>query len=112
MNEVDLIPEDFHQRQQMRRQLRGFALALAAVSLLLLLPAGWLAWQNGRIQQRVDGLQQRNRIGVEQRQQLAGLKQQQQDLEQQLQLLQGLRSGAAASDMFLLMDRALPDKGL
>jgi len=112
MNEVDLIPEDFHQQRQLQRLLRGFLLALAAVSLLLLAPAGWLAWQNNRIENRINDLQQRNRIGVEQRQLLASLRQQQQDLEQQLQLLQGLRSGAAASNMFLLMDRSLPERGL
>ncbi len=112
MNEIDLIPADFRRQRQTRRLLKSFVLLLLALAAVVLAITLGFGWQAARLDRQLTDLQERNRIGTEQRKQLAELERQRQSLTQRLQLLHGLRSGVAADRLFLMMDRVLPEQGL
>lgn len=108
MNEIDLFPDDLRRRLLFTRWFK-----LAAVSYLLLsLLMGGAFLALGKINARIEGqinfYQGQRDISNANRQQLKLLDQQKQDLRQQLSLLNGLRSGASAEQMFMMIDRALP----
>jgi Tfp pilus assembly protein PilN len=108
MNEIDLFPED------LRRQLlftRWFKLTGYSVVLLTLVSVAafvLLRQASARIDEQIQYFQSQREITNANRRQLEQLNQQKSDLQQQLDLLGGLRSGASAEQMFLMIDRALP----
>ena len=108
MNEIDLFPDD------LRRQLlltRWFKLAAISIVLLSLAIGGGfilLLEVNAQVDEEIRQFQNQREISNANRQQLKQLDQQKQDLQQQLNLLSGLRSGASAEQMFVMIDRALP----
>jgi hypothetical protein len=108
MNEIDLFPDDLRQRLLFTR---WFKLAAVSVVLLSLLMGGaFLALRkiNTQIVGEIDFYQGQRDVTNANRQQLKLLDQRKQDFQQQLGLLNGLRSGASAEQMFMMIDRALP----
>jgi hypothetical protein len=90
---------------------RWFRLAAIAVALLSLAHGGGfvlLRVVNAQIDEQINHFQNQREISNANRQQLKQLSQQKQNLQQQLNLLSGLRSGASAEQMFVMIDRALP----
>lgn len=108
MNEIDLFPDDLRKRLLFRRwfKLTGVALVLSS----LVLVAGFVALReaNAEIDAEIQYFQSQREITNANRQQLEQLNQQKKNLRQQLDLLSGLRSGASAEQMFLMIDRSLP----
>ena len=108
MNEIDLFPEDLRRQLLFTRwfKLTGFTVVLltlvSVVAFLLLREA------STRIDEQIQFFQSQREITNANRRQLEQLTQQKSDLQQQLDLLGGLRSGASAEQMFLMIDRALP----
>ena len=108
MNDIDLFPDDLRQRLLLTRWFR-----LAAISIVLLslaIGGGFILLRevNAQVGEEIRQFQNQREISNANRQQLKQLDQQKQDLQQQLNLLSGLRSGASAEQMFVMIDRALP----
>ena len=108
MNEIDLFPEDLRKRLLFTRwfKLTGFLVVL--MSALMVAAFFLLREANAKIDREIDYFQSQREITNSNRQRLERLNQQKKDLQQQLDLLSGLRSGASAEQMFVMIDRSLP----
>jgi cell division protein FtsB len=107
MTEIDLIPSDYRRRRVMGRwtgRIGRFALGLVA---LMLASAGLLGYLTQETQARLAELQTQKAVSTQQRAELEALRAEKTKLEQQLRLLNGLRSGTAAKAMFKTVDQAL-----
>ena len=109
MADIDLIPSDYRFQVWLRRSALRFGLALGALSLAASATYFGLVLATSRVQAEVDALQARQLVTTQQRAELTELEETKRSYEQQLALLQGLRSGAAAQAMFETVDRALVD---
>lgn len=109
MREIDLIPQEYHQQQMMSGWLKSAGIALLAISALILVGFTWLKLESSQLEGKIEQLQSQKEITSSHRAQLEQLTQKKKDLQQQLKLLAGLRSGAAAEQMFVTIDRALPN---
>ena len=107
MSEIDLIPSDYRFQQRQRRVLKMLAIGCSAIVATTALGAGALGHATARIQRQVTELEAQREVTGQQRSELEALSARQGELEQQLALLEGLRSGAAADTMFVTIDRAL-----
>ena len=112
MHDIDLIPLEFH-----RKNLFSGWLKIAVITLLLMTSAFMSAYvllriESQDIQQKTKLLQSQKAISNSHRLQLEKLNQQKQGLNQQLKLLAGLRSGAAAEQMFSTIVSSLPTENL
>ncbi|MDJ0880785.1 MAG: PilN domain-containing protein [Gammaproteobacteria bacterium] len=112
INDIDLVPIEFHKKHQLIRWMKisGVSLALLTVAILGLF--AFLHSQSNHLEQEIERLQSQKAITSSHRQQLEKLNQQKKDLDQQLKLLAGLRSGAAAEQMFVTIDQALPSSNV
>ena len=108
MAELDLIPGEYRTWLRLQKWLTWFAALTGAVVIAALVPAGVFAYLSVGVEAEIDKLQQREAIATQHRQQLDLLRQRKTELDKQLELLGGLRSGAAAQQMFFSIDRALP----
>jgi Tfp pilus assembly protein PilN len=108
MNEIDLFPEDLRKRLLFSHwfKITGFTIVLLTVALVIALVL--LREANAQFEEQIQHFQSQREITTAKRQQLEQLNQQKSNLKQQLDLLSGLRSGASAEQMFLMIDRALP----
>ncbi len=86
-----------------------FSLALVV---LLFASAGLLGYLTQETRARISELQTRKAISTQQRAELEALRAEKTRLEQQMRLLNGLRSGTAARTMFRTVDRALEGDGV
>jgi hypothetical protein len=105
---IDLIPTDY--RDALRRRRRavaaGTVTALACAGLL----AGALHLHSAAaaMRARSDDIRTALAVDARQREQLAQSDERLKALDEEWTLLQGLRSGAAAEDLFRIIDAALP----
>jgi hypothetical protein len=108
MNEIDLFPDDLRKQLLFTRwfKLTGFSVVL--LTLISVVAFVLLREASSRIDKQIQYFQSQREITNANRSQLEQLNQQKSDLQQQLDLLGGLRSGASAEQMFLMIDRALP----
>ncbi|MDH3633308.1 MAG: PilN domain-containing protein [Gammaproteobacteria bacterium] len=108
MNEIDLFPEDFRKRLVFIRWFRLTGYAIVVLSVVSLVAFVLLREANAHIDEQIRHFQSQREITNANRRELELLNQQKSDLKQQLDLLTGLRSGASAEQMFLMIDRSLP----
>ncbi len=108
MNEIDLFPDDLRKQILFRRWLRQAGYSLGALSFAIVAAFAWFKQANAQIDEEIGHFQNQRAISTANRQRLEQLSQQKKDLQQQLDLLSGLRSGASAEQMFVMIDRALP----
>lgn len=108
MNEIDLFPEDLRRQLLFKRWFRRAGISLLLLSTLIVVAFFGLREANAQLETRIEYFQSQREITNANRQQLKLLSQKKQDLQQQLSLLSGLRSGASAEQMFVMIDRALP----
>jgi len=108
MNEIDLFPDDLRKRLLFTRwfKLAGYSTLLLTILSVIVFVV--LREANAQIDEQIQQFQSQREITNANRQQLEQLNQQKSDLKQQLDLLSGLRSGASAEQMMLMIDRALP----
>lgn len=112
MIEIDLIPLEYRTRQWHKRWM---GLLLASSSALIVAAFGSysaLAYATKQVRSDVEALLAQQLITKQQRTDLEQLSTEKTGLQQQLALLNGLRSGAAAETMFVTIDRALVDDEL
>lgn len=108
MNEIDLFPDDLRRRLLFFGWFRRTGIALVVLTLLFAAAFFLLREANARIDEKINYFQSQREITNANRQQLEQLNQQKKNLKQQLDLLSGLRSGASAEQMFMMIDRSLP----
>ena len=107
MSDIDLIPQAYRTRLWQVLWMKRSALLLGGLVGLLLLGAITLGVATASAKSRVESLQMKQALTMQQRADMERLESEKTELEQQFHLLSGLRSGAAAGDMFLTIDRAL-----
>ena len=107
MREVDLIPASY--REARRRTV--WTKTFAAVTLGLVVSSAaarvWLDAAVEGIDSEVERLQIQQTVTSSERDRLAAMTTDKQSYEEQLYLLKGLRSGAATTDLFQIIDEAL-----
>lgn len=108
MNDIDLVPLEYHKKHMFIRWFKFSGLSLLLLTITMLGVFIFLFSQASHLEQEIEQLQSQKAITSSNRQQLEKLNQQKKDLDQQLKLLAGLRSGAAAEQMFITIDQALP----
>ncbi len=112
MNEIDLIPSEYRQRRLLLRWAKLFLFLQSIVVVLIIGGFGYFGHLIGENEIKVKTLQTKNEISTRLGNELEHLNTQKKVLQQQLLLLTGLRSGAAAEQMFLTIDRAINDDKL
>lgn len=108
MHSIDLIPADYR-RNLLVRKLFLFAAAGSVAFLLLCTGTAYgLNKKTRAIKQQTEHARLQYAMSAQQREQIERLDSGLAALDQELSLLRGLRSGAAAEDLFVIIDRALP----
>lgn len=107
MNDIDLIPEAYRIRRWQTRWLKFSGALLVGFLIAFAMGLTTLNSATANAKVRVQELQRRQTITAQQRVEIERLNSEKAELEQQFELLTGLRSGAAAEDMFVAIDRAL-----
>lgn len=109
MHEIDLIPLDYRTQLIKLKMVKQFGIISAV--LLLLSTSGYatLGYTTQQLKSEASRLQKQKEISAQQRSSLIQIQEQKGKLQQQLKLLQGLRSGAAVETMFEAIDSALPE---
>ena len=107
MSDIDLIPQAYRTWRWQSRWLKRTAFLL--VGLLGALMSGTLVLgvATANAQSRVEAIQRMRAVTAQQQADLGRLSEEKAELERQFDVLLGLRSGAAAGDMFVTIDRAL-----
>lgn len=108
MNEIDLFPDELRKQLLFTRWFRFAGYTVVLLTILSVVAFVLLREASARIEEQIQYFQSQREITTANRSQLEQLNQQKSDLQQQLDLLGGLRSGASAEQMFLMIDRALP----
>ena len=109
MSEIDLIPAVYRRRRRFLRWLRISVICLILASTLIGSAFAVLRAEADELDEQLRLLQLRKNISVQRRTELERLNATKRDLDQQVELLSGLHSGAAAVQVFGTMDRALGD---
>lgn len=112
MNDIDLIPNAYRTRRWQALWLKTSAILLAGLFVAIAVALVMLNTATAKTKERVDALQVRQTVTAQQRVDLEQLITKKSELEQQFELLSSLRSGAAAEDMFVAIDRALTSDDL
>ena len=107
MSDIDLIPQAYRTWRWQSRWIKRTALLLGGLVGILILGSSALGVATASARSRVEALQHRQAVTAQQRADLERLGAEKTELERQFRLLSGLRSGAAAEDMFVTIDRAL-----
>ncbi|MDH3763521.1 MAG: PilN domain-containing protein [Gammaproteobacteria bacterium] len=108
MNEIDLFPDDLRRRLLFTRWFKLTGIGVLLLTLIMVTAFFLLRQANAQIDQQIQQFQSQREITNANRQQLEQLNLQKKNLKQQLDLLSGLRSGASAEQMFVMIDRSLP----
>lgn len=107
MSDIDLIPQAYRTRRWQSLWIKRSILLLGGLIGILMLSSSALGVATAKAKSRVEALQLRQTVTAQQRADLERLGTEKTELEHQFRLLSGLRSGAAAGDMFVTIDRAL-----
>ncbi len=107
MSDIDLIPQAYRTWRWQSRWMKRTTFLLAGLVGVLMLGASALGVASANAKSRVEALQRIQALTAQQRVDLEQLSEEKAELERQFRVLSGLRSGAAAGDMFVTIDRAL-----
>ena len=108
MNEIDLIPEEYRRKRLFSSWLKRAAIVFGLVSAIMFGSFLGLKQINLGLTEEIRNMKSQRALASENTQQLKQLSVQRDGLQQQLNLLAGLRSGSSAEQMFITMDKALP----
>ena len=107
MRNIDLVPNAYREGRKQRRFLVRSAVGSGMAVAALLLVYGFLRVEtNSRIEQAAD-LRAQNALTQRQQEELEVLVERRNEFLRQLSVLQGLRAGAAVSDIFTIVDNAI-----
>lgn len=106
MADINLIPAAFNRQLQLRQLLRQSGIVLLVLTTLVMAGFFWLQAETTKLNQQLQQLQAQKAISTQQRHNLENLNKRKNELQQQLNLLAGLRSGITAEQIFITMDQA------
>ena len=110
MPELDLIPVSYSGG---RRTRSTWTVVLAGYAVALVCLVGARLYLDGRIEEnlgRIENLEVETQRAEEERAAAERLERERSDLQQQLSVLEGLRGGVAAKDMFSVVDAAIDER--
>ena len=107
MSDIDLIPQAYRTWRWQSRWLKRTVFVLAGLLGALMSGTLVLGVATANAQSRVEAIQRMRAVTAQQQADLGLLSEEKAELERQFDVLLGLRSGAAAGDMFVTIDRAL-----
>lgn len=105
---IDLIPADYRENLSRQGHLRGAIWCSVMLCVAVALASLWYGRVAKQIRQETEFLRTQYALSAQQREQLDVLDARLAALDEEWLLLRGLRSGAAAEDLFVIVDRALP----
>lgn len=108
MNEIDLFPDELRKKLLFYRWFKLTGIVIVLMTIVSGAGFAMLREVNAGIEEQILLFQSQREISDTNRQRLEQLNLQRRNLQQQLNLLDGLRSGASAEQMFVTIDRALP----
>ncbi len=109
MADLDLIPARYHRRRSFQARVTQVGSGTLAILILLLLTRLFLDRQIVEGGRQLEGLQAERARAEHERIERARIGLERQDLAQKLAVLEGLRGGMAAKDMFAVVDSALDE---
>lgn len=107
MTEIDLIPDEYRRKRLFIRWLKLSGTVLALMLVVVSALTFSLKHANDNFTAEINRLKKQRAIATENGQRLKRLVELKKSLQQQLNLLTGLRSGSSAEQMFVTMDNAL-----
>jgi len=110
--EIDLIPQDYRNWLTQQSILRKYVTMFVAVNLAVVVVAVMLNQSARRASLEAVQLNSQNAMTRRQQTELEQLQQQQAEYQRQLDLLRGLRAGAAVDEVFSTIDRAITERDL
>ncbi len=108
MSSIDLVPADYREGLARRHRLQGAVWLVLCLAVAAVLGTVGLRSASRSLQAETERLRTEYALSAQQREQLEVLDGRLAALEEEWTLLRGLRSGAAAEDLFVIVDRALP----
>lgn len=112
MADMDLIPADYRNWLAKRSLVQRLATVFAIANLLLIVGATWLHLSVASATRTLQELTSANALAQQQQTQLQALQDKQAEFEKQIAVLNGLRAGAAISDIFAVIDRSIVEGDL
>jgi Tfp pilus assembly protein PilN len=109
IRDIDLIPSDYRQARWIRVWLLQMISVTVIVTVVCVSSFGMLQWKASRLQTEVAALEKQRAVTNQQRTDLEYLSGRKTALNQQLVMLNSLRSGAPARSVFTAIDNALAD---
>ena len=109
MADIDLIPQDYRTRIWLHSRVKRTAVAMITMVVVAASAFAVFNYLAIRIDKDISVLQKQQAISTQQRDALTQLNEKKNDLDSQLTLLGGLRSGISAPAMFTTIDRAMVD---
>ena len=106
MHDINLIPADYTVARRLRRGLRAFGLALAAVAAVTAVGRGWIAVRLSDGRPMVDQMRKQAKLALDRQTQLAELEARKAAVETRLAALHALRDHATWVAMFEAIDQA------
>ncbi len=108
MSEIDLIPEEYRRKRLFFSWLKHAVVVFGLMTVIMV--GGFLGLKqvNAELTEKIHNLKSQRALASENTEQLKRFSAQRDGLQQQLNLLAGLRSGSSAEQMFMTMDHALP----
>ena len=107
MSDIDLIPQAYRTWRWQSRWMKRTTLLLTGLVGALMVGWSTLGVVTANAKSRVEVLQRIQAVTAQQRVDMEQLSAEKAELERQFRVVSGLRSGAAAGDMFVTIDRAL-----
>lgn len=107
MSDIDLIPQAYRTWRWQTLWIKRAGILLCGLVGTLILSSMAIGKATADAKSRVEALQVKQAVTAQQRADMERLGVEKTELEEQFHLLSGLRSGAAAGDMFVTIDRAL-----
>lgn len=109
---MNLIPEDYKRYLQQLHMLSIWAMSMFVFIVVTALVSFGLSYKADKYQQEIVILEKQKSISSQQRSLLQGLEKNRMALIDKYSILQKLRGGALAADMFVTVDRALIGKNV
>ena len=107
MHELDLIPADYREREQIERRCKMFVLFFVAVLLGIAGAKYALIQKSSRLQTEIEILQKGRNFNLHQQQEFNELLAQERSVTKRLEILEGLKGGVSAKQIFKAIDRVL-----
>ena len=109
MADIDLIPTDYRNLIWLKSKIKLLGVSIASMLAITAMVFMVMQFTTSKLNGKINALQKQQEITTHLHAEIARLNENKQNLEHQLAVLNSLRSGAAAPEMFTTIDRAMSD---